>query len=349
MTKLTEVRPKFSANPHYREYERMLIELHHLFSEGKEDAPETDDLRDRMEVPGSWLSREEAERLGGLSADLYQLEGDELFLVVTDPGEANALLKRVQEAAARRDPKTVLQLLRRRPNAGDPGALAGLRGRLYYELGHPAAAAEFLWFALAHDPHNPRYRALLLYSLEDLQRHDEIIGAARGFRPACGEDLFWLVVYADALLRADSGDASAEVRQLMSDLGDVLTLAESEAGLASSALAYGYAVLAHLGLTIGDSTQAAEHLRLAEGKATGSPHERMLLTHVRSRLEQATSGGEAGVRGASSAYAPPARADSTGGVSGAILAWMTEREGELLRSVYESPPHPELVEAVPSP
>src|SRR5436190_11135480 len=132
---------KFAANPYYVEHEERLKELSRLMAEGKGDTPEADALREAMEHPERQLTREEIERLNGLSADLYMLEGDELYEPL-EPGEdpqarePERLRTSVEEAWARRDAALTLVLLRK-GDAGFPEAQrAYIRSRAYEELGH---------------------------------------------------------------------------------------------------------------------------------------------------------------------------------------------------------------------
>ena len=104
---------KFSANPYYVAYESRLKALHQLMAAGDGDTKEADAVRDEMDRPEQELSREELERLNGLSADLYMLQDEEIF---EPPGEVaktpQQLAAELEVAWRREDWERVLELLR---------------------------------------------------------------------------------------------------------------------------------------------------------------------------------------------------------------------------------------------
>src|SRR5688500_5312153 len=70
----TESTLRFFDNPHFVEYERGLLELMRLISDGLGDSSEAEALRDKMESAWRELDSAEIARLDGLSADLFVLE-----------------------------------------------------------------------------------------------------------------------------------------------------------------------------------------------------------------------------------------------------------------------------------
>lgn len=66
------------AREHYEAYKRMLLKLHELDTQGKDQSPEANEIRDEMELPERHLTPLEQERLDGLSGDLYMLVGQEV-------------------------------------------------------------------------------------------------------------------------------------------------------------------------------------------------------------------------------------------------------------------------------
>src|SRR5262245_18001598 len=107
----------FTDNPNYLEYERLLKELHHLIRDGQGDSDEADKIRDSMDWPERKLTREEHDRLKGLSADLYMLQDDEVFEPL-QAGEDTAepaperLMERHRAAWARVDAAASLCIMR---------------------------------------------------------------------------------------------------------------------------------------------------------------------------------------------------------------------------------------------
>jgi hypothetical protein len=61
-----DVQPSYS--PDYAEYERLLLKLHDLMTQGKGDSEEADAIRDAMDDPWNRLTAVEAARASGLSA-----------------------------------------------------------------------------------------------------------------------------------------------------------------------------------------------------------------------------------------------------------------------------------------
>src|SRR5438128_7417532 len=67
---------RFFDNPDFIEYVRLLATLHVAIKEGWDETAEGEALRERMDNPGSRLSREEVASLNGISADFYSLMDD---------------------------------------------------------------------------------------------------------------------------------------------------------------------------------------------------------------------------------------------------------------------------------
>ena len=61
---------KFSGNPDYVTYERLLIELDRLIAGGKGNDEEAETVRDQMDGPWYRLSSEESDHILGLSTGL---------------------------------------------------------------------------------------------------------------------------------------------------------------------------------------------------------------------------------------------------------------------------------------
>jgi hypothetical protein len=138
---------RFAENPNFVIYERKLVELHHLLLDGKNDSAEADALSDTMDEPGWHLDLEEADLVGGLSADLYQITNEEVFEEVVDPVRVSELHGACLKAAESGRWVEVLELLRSRPRSAPSGPVAALRAHAYLRLGLLCAAEEFERFA----------------------------------------------------------------------------------------------------------------------------------------------------------------------------------------------------------
>ena len=62
--------PRFSDNPAFRQYVRLLYELHIAIKEGWDETKAGEAIRDRMDGLGSDFSGEEVAALNGISAHL---------------------------------------------------------------------------------------------------------------------------------------------------------------------------------------------------------------------------------------------------------------------------------------
>jgi tetratricopeptide (TPR) repeat protein len=165
---------KFSNNPYYVEYESLLKQLHRLIATGNGNSEEADAVRDEMDRPERELSSEELTRLNGLSADLYMLQGDEVFeRPGEDPWTPQQLAAHLKSAWTREDWEGVLQLLRQGPTFIDRDRIAYMRAWAYSELGHPDTSLLFMEYAADLNPREPQYRLQLIEQLSQLGRHAE--------------------------------------------------------------------------------------------------------------------------------------------------------------------------------
>jgi tetratricopeptide (TPR) repeat protein len=169
----------FADNPYYVEYEALLKRLHRMIAEGRGDSDEADALRDEMDRPERQLSYEEMERLGGLSADLYMLQDDEVYEPL-EPGEDPAdraperLRERVTEAWERGDAEDALALLRKGSVGFSQDQLAYIRARAYEKLGHLDTALLFMRYAEERCPEDNGYRWGILHLLNRLEQSEEL-------------------------------------------------------------------------------------------------------------------------------------------------------------------------------
>jgi tetratricopeptide (TPR) repeat protein len=167
----------FADNPHYVEYETRLKELHDLIGEGKGDSDEADEVRDAMDLPYRQLTREEVDRLRGLSADLYMLQDDEIFQRFD--GTQEELRAALQDAWKKQDWERLLGLLRKGPDSLSREGLASLRATAYQGLGHLDTALMFEEYAAQLNPQDTDRKVLILDLLYRLNRREEATALAR--------------------------------------------------------------------------------------------------------------------------------------------------------------------------
>jgi hypothetical protein len=146
---------RFFRNPSFIHYLHLLSDLHTAIREGWDETAEGEALRERMDEPGSRLSREEIASLQGISADFYSLTEEPPREVPPMTAEVLADLELARQARESRDFSQALELLRKCAGQLPPADLAGLRGRVWLEAGEPALAAIFLQRASELDPDCP--------------------------------------------------------------------------------------------------------------------------------------------------------------------------------------------------
>jgi hypothetical protein len=133
--------------PAYLDSEAKMVELHRIMMAGGGDSVEAEALRDRMDRPWWAMTEEQREVIGDLSADLYQVTHEEVFVTVADDLLLEALKEMFAVSFARGDWRRVLGILRRRPRTAPDGPVASLRAHAYRQLGLEVAAKEFEDFA----------------------------------------------------------------------------------------------------------------------------------------------------------------------------------------------------------
>ncbi len=167
------MRLQFADNPAYNKYETLLIQLHKLLAEGKNDTPEVDPVHDEMDECEPYLDSAEIQRLKGLSADLYMLQEKERFAKTNYSSEQ--IKEQCAEASQKEDWETVLALLRTGKVVSSPPELADLRARLYSQLGHTEASRQFRLYADKYDIQN----AIAEYASIDTQTRERKSISAR--------------------------------------------------------------------------------------------------------------------------------------------------------------------------
>ena len=170
---------QFADNPEYVTYERLLIELHCLIASGKGNEDEADAVRDEMDAPEQKLTREESDRVGGLSADLYMLQADEVY----EPyqGTREELVTALSEALSRDDYEIIMLLLRKGTPFLRPAQVAALRGRCYAMLGHLETGLLFMRYAAEKEPEQVVHRLYILGLLTQLNRSQEALSEVESY------------------------------------------------------------------------------------------------------------------------------------------------------------------------
>jgi tetratricopeptide (TPR) repeat protein len=239
----------FADNPDYRHYEDLLKQVHFLISAGKGDSEEADAVRERMDAPWYKLSEPERTRLKGLSADLYQLQDDEILETPIAPHPSlDAFREQISYAQEWNDWDAVLGLLRRRPFDALPESVAAWRARAYDALGHFDTAILFLDHAFRTTPTEPTYLGLRMMFLSGAGRLEEAVKDAERFIAGRNTEPLLLIASADILLQRaqrNSSSAGAEAyERILDKLRPVLRENGAKSGIPVSYFVIGQLVKA---------------------------------------------------------------------------------------------------------
>ncbi len=162
---LAEPAIRETASSPYREYVRLLKNLHVLIAQGKGDSDEADQLRDLMDDPWYGMSPEEVRRVRGLSADLYTLVDPLSLPQEADQKEIDETRRLVEVAWKNKDWDGCLELLRERPHRYPPDRVAFMRAGCWKQFGDLETSLLFLEKAVSLSPSNGRSMFGLMYSL----------------------------------------------------------------------------------------------------------------------------------------------------------------------------------------
>jgi len=174
----------FPIDENFREYVRLLLELHRLFVDGEEETPDSEALRERMDVAWEKLDAAQAQGVGGLAADLNWLRrgpapgGGSLERPIQDD------LLRLNFAIQAGDWHQVLKHLRRMGPLLQDSALSYLRGDAWRHLGQYAVASRFFEHARALEPKNPEFASA---SSDCLAQIEPALGGSLTFARSPGD------------------------------------------------------------------------------------------------------------------------------------------------------------------
>lgn len=163
----------FRDNPAYVRCVRLLIDLHLLMKEGKDETAEGDRIRDEMDECWPALSEAEVERINGMSADLYTLEPDSPIRHPEDGGiRSEEARETLQSLLGRNAWQEILEYLRANSSQIPAGTAAYYRGGCWLQLEEIEAAILFLHFAAEKDD---AFAPALVKSLADSGHADEAV------------------------------------------------------------------------------------------------------------------------------------------------------------------------------
>jgi hypothetical protein len=135
----------------YREYIRLLAELHGLIVSGQDEASEGERLREQMDASSEHFSDAEIASLHGISADLYSLAETAAPARPKTPQAQHDLLEAML-AARSGDYIKALELLRRNQAMIEPSLLSYMRGQIFADAGLAELANRFFEHASTLEP-----------------------------------------------------------------------------------------------------------------------------------------------------------------------------------------------------
>ena len=187
---LTETATRESASSPYREYVRLLRNLHALIAQGKGDSDEADRLRDLMDDPWYQMSPEEIRRVRGLSADLYTLVDPPSPPQQVDQEKIDEFDQLSAGAGENGDWDRVLELFREHPHSHPPHSVAFIRAVAWDKFGDGETSLLFLERAVSLCPNNFEYLDFYVFMLlqngrvrDALSNTDRILNATEFVDP----------------------------------------------------------------------------------------------------------------------------------------------------------------------
>jgi tetratricopeptide (TPR) repeat protein len=174
------IEPGKDAPSPYREYVRLLRDLHFLMAEGKGDSDEAERVRDLMDDPWYQMNPQEIRRVEGLSADLYTLVDPPPPPQQLEP-QVIAEFEQLAGAAAKdNDWDRVLELFRELPHPYPPHNVAFIRSVAWDNFGDPETSLLFLERAVSLSPGKFEYLDWYIFMLLQVGRvRDALLNADR--------------------------------------------------------------------------------------------------------------------------------------------------------------------------
>lgn len=255
----------YSDHRHYREYQRMLVQLHAMIAAGHGESAEAVRLREDMEEPEGRLSQDEVVRLNALSGDLSIIHDSE----IPDPNvvqrvPAAELPMRLVLAYRRADWEELLALLRADVSRFlRPEQIAYMRSRAYEALDELSPAVAFMDEAARRSLASANFRALSMELLWKDEQYEEAYARATHYL-ADSATPARLVLMAGGIVsrRTQQDHAPADIAAVAAQAIDRLERAlPSET--APAILFAGHGALGLIAARVGDQARAEAALKQA--------------------------------------------------------------------------------------
>jgi tetratricopeptide (TPR) repeat protein len=249
---------RFFDNPYFRQYVRLLHQLHQMIRQGVDETPEGEALRDRMDVPAEHLDPEEIDCVNGISADFYTLSDHPRGAQSSSPAVRREL-KEALEARDAGDFVRALELLRKNQDYRDTATLSAMRGKIWSAAGEHEIALDF--FRRAKEL-NDNYAAVWLHALRQSNK-EEARRVAKSIidRPADHPPPLVLQasdVILESTLQLKENEEKRIVRELIPLFEDIVIQLRTsgEAGINQSLLASAIGLLGSCHARLGEIDEA---------------------------------------------------------------------------------------------
>lgn len=277
---------------HYREYQRLLVELHALIAAGRNQSREAQELRQHMEQVEAHLSEDEMVRLNALSADLSMTHDRE----IPDPDVVARILPQdvpglIHSLYKRRKWENLLELLRAGvAHLWRPDQIAYVRSRAYEGLSELAPAVAFMDEAAKRAPNNETYRALAIRLLWESKRYQETYFRARSYLadPATKARLILMsggVVAQQTIRLPEPDDLKAVATHAVYRLQQALSQERSPDAVFAGSVALGL-----LAIQVEDTSSAVDAFRKALEVETSSDEQVTSTWFLNNELEMLRRG-----------------------------------------------------------
>ncbi len=138
---------------HYEQSKKLLLKLHELNVQGKDQTDEADEIREAMDAPARGLTSLERKRLKGLSADLYMLIGEE----VKESAVLSDIDQEFLNSYRAKDWDRVLEILRKKNLCLEEHLVASTRAICWLEFGDYDVSLLFAEYAVKLNPDEANY------------------------------------------------------------------------------------------------------------------------------------------------------------------------------------------------
>ena len=156
---------RFFRNPHFREYLRLLRNLHESIRTGSDESDDGEAIRDQMDAPADFFTKSETESANGISADLYSISNSEPYTPQPMTQIVQAEIKKALDARNAGEFIESLNLLRKNQTYVDFAMLTYVRGSVMFDAGEFNLAVDFFRHAMVLSPNNTNYTYMWLESL----------------------------------------------------------------------------------------------------------------------------------------------------------------------------------------